>query len=164
MANLAEDPRCLVHARHPVSPWRTRGPARFPVTNMMDDGSRVETPGVWAQRQALPAGCAHAPAESLSGYLFPQFSTPAGRARLPPSRDVTVRPQLCRLVLLRGPIPAIPFNKPAPPAPRAAQRELRPPIRCGHSPHSMRPFRGRVSGSPLTSNNGETRNWPPSSH
>jgi len=25
------------------------------------------------------------------------------------------------------------MSKPDPPAPRAAQRELRPPIRCGHS-------------------------------
>ncbi len=73
----------------------------------------------------------------------------SGRARLPPSRDVTIRTHLCRLALLRRPIPAIPFNKLDPPAPRAAQRELRPPIRCGHSPLSVRPFRGRGSGQTL---------------
>jgi len=32
-----------------------------------------------------------------------------------------------------GPIPAIPGSKPDPSAPRAAQRELGPPLRCGHS-------------------------------
>ncbi len=73
-----------------------------------------------------------------------------GRARLPPSRDVTVRPRLCRRALLRGPLPAIPLSKPDPPASRAAQRELRPPIRCGHSPPPVRPFRGRVSGQTLS--------------
>jgi len=73
-------------------------------------------------------------------FSFNHQDTKFGRARLPPSRDVTIWPPLCQLALLRGPIPAIPFNKPAPPAPRAAQRELRPPIRCSSSPPPMQQF------------------------
>jgi len=57
----------------------------------------------------------------------------SGRARLPPSHDVTIPRRLLPFALLREPISAIPLNQPDPSAPLAARREPRPPIRCRNS-------------------------------
>jgi len=45
------------------------------------------------------------------------------RARLPPSRDVTIRPRLLQFAHLRGPISATPLSKPDPPACLSGNRE-----------------------------------------
>ncbi len=72
--------------------------------------------------------------------LMASFS---GRARLPPSRDVTIWSQLCRLALPRGADPRDPGEQTGPVGSACGSAGAWP------SP-PMRPFRGRVSGQDLS--------------
>jgi len=72
-------------------------------------------------RQLVLLGGSGCPETPLAAFV------PQGRARLPPSRGVTIPLPSSKLALLRVPIPAIPLRWPHPLAPIAARREPRPP-------------------------------------